>query len=336
MTLNWILPGIFLCMLGSAFFSGMETGLISINYLRLQHLLRRRARGAAAIKRMLEKPDLLISTTLVGNNICNVLCSVLAVRWATARWDVWGARASPLVMTLLLLVCSEYLPKAWFRGRPAVRVLPFVGLLSLWEILFRPINRLVNAIVRLMLPAHRTPPFQLRALVTREDLRHLTHEGERSGYLSAPERRLIHGVFDLAHRTCGDIMIPRDELVTVTPEMTAEQVTELARSQSLSRLPVWQPATRTFVGFIHVLDLLGAGEPTAQVRDFMRPPQFVAATEPLDNLLPRLRLTQQPLAFVQDDKEQVIGLVTLDRLLDKWLASATIAPAPPAAVPVHG
>ena len=305
-------------LIGSALYSGMETGVVSVNRLRLQHLVRRKWRGAAIIQRFLDQPDHLLGTTLVGTNLCNVAVSVTSASLAVHMMGASGLWVASLISTVVLLIFGEYLPKAWFRSYPAYRVTPFARALQWSGFVFYPLSMGVMRLARLLIPGRTSEEERRNPFVTREELQYLAREGEKTGELSTEERRMMHGVLDLTHKACADIMVPRDCMVTVVPDTPAERVLEVARERQVSRLPIFDETTRRFTGFVHIMDVLIANHWKGRVaRDYARPPQYVDAGSRAYQLLPRMRLTRQPLALVQDNRKDVIGLVSIEDVLEE-------------------
>jgi len=304
------------CLAGSAFFAGIETGIISINRLRLQHLVRRQVPGAKTIRDFLTRSDLLLGTTLIGTNLLHVISAILAASIGRRLGGPAGAAAAGAALLLIVLVCCEYIPKAWFQAAPARRTLPFAGLLRAAATLLRPLSFLVNLVVRGLLPRRGAKNVEDKMLVTREELLHLAREGERSGVLTKHESEMIHGVFDLTHKTCATLMTPRDKMACVTVAATPAEILALARVREFNRLPVYDPDQKSFVGVVHVFDVLADDAPAGKTAaDYMRPPQLVASYLPVDHLLPRMRVTRLPLFLVTDDRYEVIGLITLEDVL---------------------
>lgn len=314
----WELLLFFIALIGSALYSGLETGVVSVNRLRLQHLVRQKKRGATIVQRFVEQPDHLLGTTLAGTNLCNVLISVtsasIAVRWLGAN----GLWVASLFSTFMLLIFGEYLPKAWFRSFPAYRVLPWAHFLQWSGFVFYPISAAIMQLARLLIPARSEAEESNLRFITREELLHLAQEGEKTGEFTSDERRMMHGVMQLTAKTCTDIMIPRSRMITVKPDTNGSDLLDLARNHHVSRLPMYDPGQQQFTGLVHILDVLLAGnEQERTAREFARPPQYVQADTRIDQLLPRMRLTRQPLALVRDDKEHVIGLVSIEDILEE-------------------
>lgn len=308
----------FVALIGSALYSGLETGVVSVNRLRLQHLIRRQYRHARLVQRFVEQPDLLLGTTLVGTNVCNVAISVISAHVAVQAMPETGLWVASVGSTVVLLIFGEYLPKAWFRSYPAYRVLPFARFLDWSARLFYPVRVGVMQLSQWLVPNRKADTGQAVPFVTREELSYLTREGEQTGELTSAERRMMQGVLALTHKTCADIMIPLAQMVRVEANTPAAEVLDLARKRSVSRLPVYRADTGVFTGLVHVLDLLIAPDLGGRVaHDFARPPQFVAPTDRADQLLPHMQRSRQPLALVQDADEQVLGLVSIEDILEE-------------------
>ena len=304
------------CLAGAAFFAGVETGVISINRLRLQHLVRRQVPGAKTIRHFLTHSDLLLGTTLIGTNLLHVVSAVLAASIGQHLGGAAGAAAAGLLLLVVTLVCCEYIPKAWFQAAPARRTLPFAALLRATAWFLRPLSFLVNLVVRWTLPRRDAKEVEDKMLVSREELLHLAREGEQSGVLTRHESEMIHGVFELTHKTCATLMTPRDKMASVPVTATPAEILALARTREFNRLPVYDAEHKSFVGVVHIFDLLADDAPAGKTAaDYMRPPQLVASYLPVDHLLPRMRVTRLPLFLVTDDRYEVIGLITLEDVL---------------------
>lgn len=337
-----------LCMLAEAFFSGMETGVISVNRLRLLHRARSGSRGARIIEDFLREPERLLGTTLTGTNLCTVIVSTLAAN-VSERWGVWGQSIAGVGVALTLLVVGEFLPKAWFNSRPLERCIPLAGTLRVAERILKPISVLIMALTRWAAPAGRRgnrSPF-----VTREHLQILTQDSEAGGQISTFERLMIQRVLDLQLQTAAEIMTPLARVASLKPDTPLIEAVELVRRHGHLRLPVLDPASGECLGLLHMQDVLAqAGDlerETAAQR--MQPPFFLADSLRADDVLPVLRRHRQPIAIVRDANNRPCGIVTVENVLKLLVgdipASASsarkgdrervrVAPPPPPAAPV--
>jgi len=311
------LVAIAFCMLASAFFSGIETGVISIHRMRLRHFVRKGSLNARILEGFVEDFDRLLGTTLVGNNICVVIISIGSASLATQLMGNAGSAVSSVVTGVLALIFCEYIPKAWFHARPLERSQRFAGLLRVAEIIFTPISFATIRLARLLAGGGKQTFEKADAFVTREDLKVLAREGEKDGVLSTLERDMIQRVIELERKSAAQIMVPRDKMVTVTDAATIEDVYATAREKGFTRMPVIAAADASFVGIVNVFYLLstnGRGKSVTAKR-FMRPPLFINVSMPVDDILPRLRAARQPMSLVVDDEHHVVGMITTEDVL---------------------
>ncbi len=313
---EWIV--LVVALLGSALYSGLETGVVSVNPLRLQHLVRRGMRGARTLTWFCEHPDHLLGTTLTGTNLCNVILSVTSAHIAVRLFGPSGFAVASLVTTLGLLVFGEYMPKAWFRSYPAYRVLPWTPFLKVSGYCFYPVSMAIMRLARILLPVPTNEAELRNPFVTREELAYLTREGEQYGAFTAEETQRLNRVLKLPNKRCVDIMVPRRAMISVRPQTDRAGILERARGHTLSRLPIYDDRQRRFTGFVHIMDVLRATDTAPDhAQGFARPPQYVRTDTRIDQALTRMRLNRQPLALVRDPNDKVVGLLTAKDILEE-------------------
>jgi len=306
-----------ICLFGSWFFSGIETGMVSVNRLRLRHLVRRKVAGADILNKYRRQPDLLFGVTLVGNNIVNTVIPVLTASLAIGLAGEKVVWLSGIVTTIVVLIFCEYFPKAWFQSSPANRCLPFARLLDVIGWCLRPISIPLMAIVRAIVP-FKEADAKAEPFVTREEIAHLAMEGQTSGILTNDEHKMIHEVIQLKTRLCREIMIPKDKMHWVDGTMPIPSLLEFARTKNVDRFPVYDSAKNNFTGILSIFDVLSdADSGNKAAKDYIRPLQLVMDYTPVDHVLPRMRVTRQPLVLVTNERYAVIGLVSLNDVLDE-------------------
>lgn len=305
------------CMLGEAFFAGMEIGVVSVHKMRLRHFVREGSTRARLLQDLLDHPERLLGTTLVGTNLCVVTASILAAGLATRVIGAWGEAVSSVVMTVLLLVFCEYLPKAWFQSRPFERAGRFVAALEAIGRVLRPISATVNWITNWVVSGRDWSKVKPHPFVTREELMQLTREEEVYGVLSPDERGMIHRVFELAGKPARTIMTPRDRMITLPVKATLGDLRRTARETGFMRFPLHNPETGRFEGVVNIFDALpDASLPDSHPLDpFIRQPLFVGQHLSVPRILPLQRKARQPLALVTSDGNQVIGMITTADIL---------------------
>jgi CBS domain containing-hemolysin-like protein len=278
-------------------------------------------RRARIVRRLLEDPGRLLTTLLFGDNIVNVVATVLAtsVLIAVFGWQR-GVLYAIVGVVLALLVIGEIVPKtvavkyadrlSLSLARPLAAVIavlsPLLWLLSaLGSIVVRPLGGRVNL----------TSP-----LVTEEEIRELVKVGEEEGVIQEDEREMIHSIFEFGDTVAREVMVPRIDMVCVADTDTIGAALRVIRTEQHSRLPVYHGTIDQVVGIVHVKDLLTAlqdGREEAPVKETARPAYFIPESKPLDSLLRELRRRKTQMAIVVDEYGGTAGLVTTEDLLEE-------------------
>jgi len=309
---------ILFCLAGAAFFAGVETGIISLNRMRLRHLAEKGDRAARILQNFLEQPDRLLGTTLVGTNLFIVMASVIAADRG-ARLGVWGEALSGIFMTIIVLIFSEYLPKAWFQSHPLKRCRPFAMPLRWSSIILRPLINCINWLSAWMIPSG--PDHQSsRALVsTKDELDVLAQESAEHGALSSRQRIMIRRVLELSVKKARDIMTPRNQMTTLFPHSTVSDLVATLRQSAHPRLPVCEADGRTFRGTINFFDVMAGCEDRLDdtIDKYIRPPLFVTEDTPIMEIFSKLRLSRQAMCLVTNAQSEITGLITNQNVLQE-------------------
>jgi CBS domain containing-hemolysin-like protein len=317
------LPYIFIILLGvliSAFFAGAETGLISLNRVRLRHEVERKNRRAIILNGFVENTERLLGTTLFGTNLANVLvgvyASVLAVRLFRID-NFWVEFGAAFVASALLLVFGEIVPKTLFRHYAHRLCMAIADALNAMAWLCAPMVSLVGLLMRMFVRLSGNPEAPKSFFVTREELKHLAKEGEAGGALTAEERKMIDGVFDFPYKTVDDVMVPMSRAVTVARDIPVTELFAVSQTTGFSRFPVRDG--EKIVGVVNVYEILfehtGRADQTAE--QFMQKPQFVASTERIDRLLPVLRAGRHPISTVVNPEGKHVGILTIEDIVEE-------------------
>lgn len=305
----------------AAFFSGSETALVSVNWIRLEHWLDKGRAGAQVLERFVADPSRLLGTTLVGTNIAVIMTSSL-VSWAFASgFRQWSPGAvgvvSTLAVTITMLVFGEIIPKVLGRRLTDVVTLRIIHPLRFFYWVFFPVIWLVTGLARLALRPFGIRSATWRRRLTKDQLRLLlTSEGERSGAVDAQETRLISGIFEFALTTVEEVMVPRTDIVDLSHDATVGGACEIVRIHGFSRLPVLSPDRETIDGMVHSRDLLGVPR-NQPVSGLVRPLPHVPETKTCDELFRELQARRQHMSVVVDEHGALAGIVTLEDLLEE-------------------
>ncbi len=305
----------------AAFFSGSETALVSMNWIRLEHWLEKGRRGAKTLEKFVSDPEKLLGTTLVGTNLAIVMTSSL-VSWLFLRHlPRWSPAAvavlSTAVVTPTLLIFGEVLPKIVGRRQSDEIVLRVVHPLRICYWVLSPVIWLATSLARAILLMFGVRVVEWRKRLTKDQLqRLLTSEGEIAGAVDREETELITRVFEFGEKSIGGVMVPRTDIVGLPEDATVGDAVELVRRYGFSRLPVISGDREHIENMIHSRDLLGVSRELPIV-ELMRPVPHVPETKTCDDLFRELQARRQHLAVVIDEHGSLSGIVTLEDLLEE-------------------
>ncbi len=318
-TLTYVL--LVVLVLLSALLSASETALLAANRLRLQQLEDAGDRRARTVRRLLEDPGRLLTTLLLGDNVVNVVATVLATSILVAVYG-WprGVLYAMVGIVFVLLVIGEIVPKtiaAKYADRLALTLArPLTALTAVLSPLVRLLSALGSIVVRpLGGRVNLASP-----LVTEEEIRELVKVGEEEGLIQQDEREMIHSIFEFGDTVAREVMVPRIDMVSLADTDTIAAALRVIRSEQHSRLPVYHGTIDQIVGIVHVKDLLTAmqdGREDAPVKDAARPAYFIPESKPLDSLLREMRRRKTQMAIVVDEYGGTAGLVTTEDLLEE-------------------
>ena len=311
---------ILLGVLVSAFFAGAETGLISLNRVRLRHEVERKNRRAIILNGFVENSERLLGTTLFGTNLANVLVGVYATVLATILFhtdNFWVGFGAALVASALLLVFGEIVPKSLFRRYAHRLCMTIADALNAMAWVCAPMVLLVGFIMRMFVRLGGAPEAPKSFFVTREELKHLAKEGEAGGALTAEEREMIDGVFDFPYKTVYDVMLPMSRTVAVTRDILVAELFVLSQRTGFARFPVRE--SEKIIGVVNVYEILfeNTGRAGTTAGQLMQKPQFVVSTERINRVLPVLRAGRHSISIVVSPEGKHVGILTIEDIVEE-------------------
>jgi Mg2+/Co2+ transporter CorB len=319
-----------LLLLLSAFFSGTETAMMSINRYRLRHRARQGQRTARLAETLLKRPDRLIGLILLGNNFVNILASALVTVIALRLGGEGAIAIGAGLLTLVILVFAEVAPKTLAALHPERIALPaalvYYPLLKLTYPLVWTVNLMANAVLRLL--GVSTEHTQGHAL-THEELR--TVVSESGAMIPKRHQRMLISVLELQDVTVDDIMVPRNEIDGLDLDEDWDDLLEAITTSQHTRLPVYRGDLDEVLGILHlrsVMAELAEGELTREhLTAKALEPYFVPEGTPLHLQLVNFQRAKRRLALVVDEYGDIQGLVTLDDILEEIVGEFTTDPA---------
>jgi Mg2+/Co2+ transporter CorB len=315
----------------SAFFSGTETALMTLNRYRLRHKAQSGHRGAKLVEKLLERPDRLIGLILLGNNLVNVLAAQIVTLIALSLGGPVWIVASGFLFTLVILIFAEVTPKTLAALQPERIALPaafiYYPLAKLLAPLVWLITMFSNGLLRLF---GVNPTDAAGDNLTVEELRTLVTE---SGAL-LPKRRhqMLVGILELQDITVDDILIPQNEIIGIDLTEDWDAILATIRQGAFTRLPVYRDSIDDVVGVLHVKRLVQSGGieelNKSLLMNLIEEPYFVPEGTPLNKQLVQFQRMRQRTAFVVDEYGDIQGLVTLEDILEEIVGEFTSEPSP--------
>jgi len=310
-----ILALVALCLLLEGLFTGSEMVLVSADRHRLQERARRGERGAKLALLLLERPDRVLATTLTATNVFVVLSTVMVTSHLLPRFGEWASFLAVGVVTPLVIVLGEVVPKSFARPRADRLAGPAARLIRLAQVGLHPLVAAVSYLARaLSSPFGGVSP--VRALVTREELALLLQVGRGGSDVEAHERVMVRRVFHFGEKRVADVFRPLAQVATLPEDATCRDAARLAAQSGYSRYPLYRGRVDHVTGFLHVLDTVGS-PPEEKVLPLLRKAVFVPELMSLDELLRRFREARTSFAVVVDEFGGVTGIVTAEDVVEE-------------------
>jgi Mg2+/Co2+ transporter CorB len=316
-------------LLLSAFFSGSETALVSLNRYQLRHKARQGHRGARLADLLLQRPDRLIGLILLGNNLVNFSAASLVAIIALEMGGEPAVALGTLILTLVVLIFSEAAPKTLAALHP--ERLAFQAAMIYYPLLkiTYPIVWLTNVASNgvLYLFGVRRADSELQPL-TREELRTVVHEA--GGRISSRYQQMLLSILDLEKVTVDDVMVPHNEIVGIDLEDEIAEIEEIISKSEHTRLPVYEDNVDNVVGILHLRRLANLAPQTfdkTSIRALLDEPYFVPEGTPLSTQLVQFQRRRERVALVVDEYGDIQGIVTLEDILEEIVGEFTTDPA---------
>ncbi len=328
----WLTIGAILALLVlSGFFSGSETALTASSRGKLRAQADKGSKGAETALKITEDSEKLIGSVLLGNNLVNILAASLATALFTRLFGDSGVALATLVMTLMVLIFAEVLPKTYAITNPETAASKVAGLIRLVIIVFAPVVAAVRLLVRGLLGLFgvKTDP-DSAVLSYHEEIAGALALGHSEGTVQKEDRDRLLGALDLGHRTVEEIMLHRSQIETVNLDAPIEEIIAQCVNSTHTRLPAWKDEPENIVGVIHSRDLMrevhrlvvenGGDYGAVAELDLMsvaREPYFVPETTPLDEQMRQFLRLRRHFGLVIDEYGSLLGLITLEDILEE-------------------
>ncbi len=321
----WVALASVVCLIiVSAFFSGAETGLTTASRARLTEMERRGSKRASMVLKLTALPERLIGALLLGNSLANITASAVATVALVKLFGDSGAVIASGVMTVLILIFAEVMPKTYaiaYPDRVAIAVAPILRVLVA---ILGPIVMTVEYIVKKTLKLFGVDTDNVESILSAHDeLRGAIDLHHKEGEMIKKDRDMLGGILDLKDLEVADIMIHRTKMITVDASEPMPEIVEQVLKSGKTRLPVWKDGPDNIIGILHAKNLFQALQEQSgdaskiKIVDILIDPWFVPDTRPLTDQLNAFLRRKSHFAIVVDEYGELQGLITLEDIIEE-------------------
>ncbi len=314
------------CVLLSAFFSVSETALVSLQRVRLEHLVSTKVKGATLVAKLTERPEKLLSVVLMGNEVAQTAAAALAAALAITVWgQPAGVLVATIVVSIVLLIFCDTTPKTIAFHHAEKLSLTFARPIQIISWLLTPFVFLLSWIAFSVTKLVGGTPVP-RSLVSEEEIRTMISVGHRDGTVEKEAAEMLHNIFDFGDRPVREVMVPRTEVVFIELGAKLADFFALYAQSPLSRFPVYQERRDNVVGILAIKDLLmaqakGIINNESLIDDLVRPAYFTPETKRINELFTEMRDKNYQMCVVVDEFGGTAGIVTLNQLVGEIVGS---------------
>lgn len=305
---------------GSAFFSASETALTSLSKIRLRNMVDENIKNADIIAKLVEDPNRLLSSILVGNNLVNNGASALTTALAIQMFGgdaESGAGIATIIITIIILIFGEITPKTVAAQKAEKVALLVCKIINFCVIIFKPVVAVLNVLTGFLTRLFGCIPGEKVPLITAAELKTIVNVSHEEGVLELDERTMINNVFDFGDSKAKDVMTPRTDIVAVPLDVTYDEYVHMVKNEGFSRIPVYGEDLDDIVGILYVKDIFFLDEDEFSAETFMREPLFTYESKPIAELLAEMKNSRLGVAIVLDEYGGTSGLVTMEDMVEE-------------------
>ena len=320
------LISIILLLILSAIYSSTETALLALSKAKILEILEQRKDRPKTLKLWVDRPNLVLTGILVGNNFVNILASSLATKFTEQALShipgAWVVAVAVGVMTLLILTFGEVVPKTFAKHNPE-RLIPLLGLTYATIVVFRPLIWLLMQVAKPTIKAVGGKYQQEGPLVSEQEIEQMIRIGADEGIFSKDKGAIYESLLDFSETQAKEIMVPRTEIVGFSVDMPIDEVIRVTSTTKFSRYPVYEGDLDHIQGILLAKDLLrivlfkDKGGRSLHLRDLLRQAYFVPETKRIGELLREFQTTRNQMAIVVDEWGGTSGLVTMEDVIEE-------------------
>ena len=308
--------GIFFLLLLSGFFSSSETAITRISDVKIYQWSENKGSRYKKARELMKSREKIIGILLLGNNIVNILASALATSILIGLFGDKGIIYATLIMTALIFIFSEVLPKTYAIREPEKLVLYASPIIKIFTIILSPINFLVQRLVSSILNLANK---ETKNNDWRQNLRGAILLANNKGDVRKRDRIMLESILDLHEVKVSEIMTHRKNIEGININENIDMIIDLSLKSRFTRLPLWKENADNIIGTLHIKDLLRAKNinNSIEINEIMQKPQFISENTSLSEQLNNFKKETIQMAFVIDEYGDLQGLITLEDILEE-------------------
>jgi magnesium and cobalt exporter, CNNM family len=305
------------CLLVTMFFSAAEMSFIAANRLRLRHLAEEGSPTATRYLEAFRHPERVLSTAMMGVTVAHIVAAAAVTRSLLPTLGSWAPLVVTALLTPVMLVFGEIIPKAIARERATRMILILYWPLTWAARVLAPAVAISNAVVAAVLRLLGIGQADVRKFVSREELKALLSMEPGEADVTTQEAEMIDKIFDLGDTTVREVMVPLVDVAMLPDTATPADAIALIQARGFSRIPIYRQRETDLVGVVASMDLLRLGADVTALAQLMRPAYYVPDTKRIDDLLREMQRARMHMAVVVDEYGGSIGIVTLEDIVEE-------------------
>ena len=317
---TWQLVILVILVALSSFFSASETALMSLNRIRIRHLVDENIKGAKLLEKLTNDPNKLLGSILIGNNIVNIGASALASSLAMKLLGDSGVALATGVMTVLVLIFGEITPKTIAKQKAEQISLRIIKIISVIVKVLTPLVFVFTQISQVFIKLLGAEPDVNESFITQEELKTMVGVSEEEGVLEEEEKEMIFNVFEFGDLQVKDVMIQRVDIVAVNVDVTYDEILEVIKQEQFSRIPVYNETIDDIVGVLNIKDLLFISDEDKKnfdIKKFMRDPFYTFEFKKVMELFAEMKKSRNHISIVLDEYGGTVGIATIEDLVEE-------------------
>ncbi|MDY6596910.1 hemolysin family protein, partial [Clostridioides difficile] len=306
-------------LIGSAFFSASETALMSLSKIRIRYMQDEGVKGAKLVSSLIENPNKLLSSILVGNNVVNIAATSISTSLFIGLMGEKGVALATAVMTVLVLIFGEITPKTIAANNSEKVSLLVSKPIKAIIFILRPIVWIFNIITNIIFKLFGITNKGAKSFITEEELKTMVNVSHEEGVLEMEEREIINNVFEFGDMQAKNAMVQRIDMVAIDMEDSYDEIIQVFKTEKLSRMPVYEETIDDIVGILNIKDIIFLSDEEIEsfdIKNYMREPFFTYEFKKITQLLEEMKLEKSQMAIVVDEYGGTSGLLTIEDLVE--------------------